>query len=301
MLLLSAFSCGRPAADPASRLLRQLPAGQAVYLYMDVVRIRSSPSLEPLVRKGIVFPDGITEFANAADLDPLADIDRAAISLGAKGTHLAVEGRFDEAAVRQAIESDGAVCSQSLRSAPCTIPARGSHPELSLSLRAEDLLRVSIGTHLGAAAQLTETGLQRLVVEARDRLEQGAMLWATFEPSLAEQELVDPPAGFGNLRFFARALQKADRGYFYVDELPDGELRITLKANCADSNQADSVSKVLTGLNRLAAAALEAGKGEEPPPEVRVLRAARIVNTETSVVAIWVVDEPTLKAWGGVG
>jgi hypothetical protein len=301
MLLLCALSCGRPAADPASRLLRQLPAGQAVYLYMDLGRIRSSPPLEPFVNKGLVFPDGVAEFAKAADLDPLADIDRAAISMGARGTHLAVEGRFDEGAIRQAIENDGAVCSQSLRSAPCTIPARGSRAELTLSLRAEDLLRVSIGTHMGEAVQFTETALQRLVVEARDRLDQGAMLWATFEPGRAEQELQDPPAGWENLRFFARALQKADRGYFYVDELPDGQMQITLKASCADSSQADSVSKVLTGLNRLAVAALEAGKSEDPPPEVRVLRAARIVNTETTVIAIWVVDEPTLKAWGGVG
>jgi hypothetical protein len=138
-------------------------------------------------------------------------------------------------------------------------------------------------------------------VQARERLAQGALLWATFEPNRAEQALLDPPPGWTNLRFFARALQKADRGYLYVDELPDGELRITLKASCADSDQADSVTKVLTGLNRLAAAALEAGRAEEPPPEVRVLRAARIVNTQTNVVAIWVLDGPTLKAWGGVG
>lgn len=300
-LLLAAFSCGRPATDPATRLLRQLPSGQAIYLYADVVRIRGSASLEPLLRSGVAFPDRIRDLENAAAVDYLGDVDSAAMSVGSKGTHLSVEGRFDEAAMRQALEAAGAVCPDSLRQSPCTVPARGSRPELSVSLRAADLLRVSMGAELDAAARPADAGLQRLVTQARERLDSGALLWATFEPTRAEQALMNPPEGFGNLRFFARALQKADRGYFYVDELPNGELQVTLKANCADRDQADSVSKVLTGLNRLAAAALEAGKGEAPPPEVGVLRRARIVNTQTNVVAIWVVDEPTLRAWGGVG
>ncbi len=300
-LLLVSLSCGRTETDPATRLLRQLPSGQAIYLYADVDRIRNSAPLEPLLRSGVAFPDRIRDLETAAAVDYLGDVDAAAMSVGSKGTHLAVEGRFDEAAMRQALEAAGAICPESLRQSPCTIPARGSRPELSLSLRAGDLLRVSMGGELDDALAPAGVGLRRLVAQARERLDGGALLWATFEPARAEQALLNPPQGFGNLRFFARALQKADRGFFYVDELPSGELQVTLKANCTDRNQADSVSKVLSGLNRLAAAALEAGKGESPPPEVGVLRRARIVNTQTNVVAIWIVDEPTLRAWGGVG
>lgn len=299
--LATAFSCARVPEDAATRLMRQLPPGQPIYVYLDVARLRGSASLEPVVRTGTMFPAGIRDLANAAGLDYLADVDAAAIAMGPKGAHLAVEGRFDEAAVRQALESAGAACEQSLRTSPCTLAARDSRPELSLSLRAGDLLRVSFGTGLSGSPRLIETSLQRIVVQVRERLDQGALLWATFEPGRAEQVLTNPPPGLSNLRFLARALQKADRGYLYLDELPEGELRVTLKASCADSSEADSVSKVLTGLNRLAATALEAGKGEAPPPEAGVLRRASIVNTQTTVVAIWVLDQLTLQGWRGVG
>jgi hypothetical protein len=296
-LLATALSCARVPEDPATRLIRQLPPGQAIYLYLDIARLRDSPSLEPVLQSA-VWTDGVRDIANAAGLD-LADFAAAAVSLGPKGAQLAVEGRFDEAAMRQALESAGADCPESMRSSPCRLAASGPRPELSLSVRAQDLLRVSFGSDLEAAPVLRETGLQKLAVQVRERLKHGALLWATFEPGRAEQALSSE--ALTNLRFLARALQRADRGYFYVDELPEGELRVTLKARCADSREADSVSKVLTGLNRLAAAALEAGKGEEPPPEARVLRRASIVNTQTDVTAIWVVDEPTLRAWKGVG
>jgi hypothetical protein len=168
-------------------------------------------------------------------------------------------------------------------------------------LRADDLLRVAVGKDIPEAGGALAADFQALVVQARERLEQGAVVWATFEPSRADQALAHPPAGLANLRFFARALQKADRGYFYADQLADGKLQVTLKASCADDSQAASVSNLLTGLNRLAVAALESGKGDDPPPGVQVLREARIVNTQTTVVAIWVVDVGTLRAWGGVG
>jgi hypothetical protein len=292
--------CSRPADDPATRLLRQLPAGQALYVYLDLGRIRESPSLEPLLRNGNVFPDQVRGLAQTAGLDYRADIDAVALSLGTKGTNLAVRGRFDEAAVRQALEGAGAACPESLRQSPCRID-RGSGPALSLLLRADDLLRIAIGKDIADASEMLESDFQMLVVQARERLDHGAVVWATFEPGRAEQALVHPPAGLENLRFFARALQKADRGYFYADELPGQGLQVTLKASCADNSQAASVSNLLTGLNRLAVAALESGKGDDPPPGARVLREARIVSTQTMVIAIWVVDESTLRAWGGVG
>lgn len=239
--------------------------------------------------------------SQTAGLDYRADVDAIALSLGTKGTHLVVQGRFDEAALRQALRSAGADCSEPLRRVPCRLEPVGSRPALSVLLRADDLLRVSIGKDIADAGEMLAADFQVLVVQARERLQHGAVFWATFEPSRADQALAHPPAGLANLRFFARALQKADRGYFYADELPDGKLQVTLKASCADTSQAASVSNLLTGLNRLAVAALESGQGDDPPPGARVLREARIVNTQTTVVAIWVVDESTLRSWGGVG
>ena len=108
--LLALDGCNRPPDDPATRLLRQLPAEQALYVYLDLGRIRQSPSLEPLLRNGNVFPTQIRAWAQTAGLDYRADVDAVALSLGTKGTNLAVRGRFDEAALRQALEGAGAVC-----------------------------------------------------------------------------------------------------------------------------------------------------------------------------------------------
>jgi len=277
-----------------------LPPEQALYVYLDLGRIRESPSLQPILRNGNVFPGELSDLARTAGLDYRADLDAVALSLGTKGTHLAIRGRFDEQAVKQALESAGADCLESLRQSPCTLEPGGSRPALSLLLRADDLLRVAIAKDIADAGEMLAADFQMLVVQARERLDHGAVFWATFEPGRAEQALAHPPAGLANLRFFARALQKADRGYFYADELPDGKLQVTLKASCADHSQAASVSNLLTGLNRLAVAALESGQGDDPPG-AQVLREARIVNTQTTVVAIWVLDESTLRAWGGVG
>ncbi len=300
LALLAPAGCSRRVEDPATRLLRQLPAEQALYVYLDLGRIRQSPSLEPLLTKGNVLPSQVRDIARTAGVDYRADVDAVALSLGTKGTNLAVHGRFDEAALRKALNDAGATCPPSLRQAPCRLQPKGSADAVSLLLRADDLLRIAIGKEIADASEMLETDFQMLVVQARERLEKGAVFWATFEPGRADQALAHPPAGLENLRFFARALQKADRGYFYADQLPDGRLQVTLKASCADDRQAASVSNLLTGLNRLAVAALESGKGDDPPPGARVLREARIVNAETTVIAIWVVDEPTLRAWGGV-
>ena len=297
---LASGGCGRLPDDPSTRLLRHLPAEQALYLYVDVERLRNSPSLEPILRKSSVLPAELAELATDAGLDYLAEADAAALSLGVKGAHLAVRGRFDEARLRQALQRAGAVCSQSLRSSPCTIESRGSRPALSLLLRAEDLLRISVGGAIGEAGA-NGAEFQKLVVQARQQLDRGAVLWTTFEPSRTEQALEHPAAGLANFKLFARALQKADRGYFYAEELLGGELQVTLKAECADLGQATSVSNLLTGLNRLATTALEAGRADEPPPGVKVLRGARIASTATQVVAVWVLDERTLQAWGGIG
>jgi hypothetical protein len=282
-------------------LLRQLPSEQALYVYLDLGRIRESPSLQPILLGANGLPAEVSGLAHTAGFDYRADVDAVAVSLGPKGTHLAARGRFDEAAVTQALESAGADCAQPLRLAPCKLAPGGGGAAVSVLLRADDLLRVAIGKDIGDASELLSADFQALVVQARERLEHGAVFWATFEPGRAEQALLHPPAGLANLRFFARALSKADRGYFFADELPDGKLQVTLKASCADDSQAASVSNLLTGLNRLAVAALESGNGEDPPPAAQVLREARIVNTQTTVVAIWVVDESTLRAWGGVG
>lgn len=300
-LLWAAGGCSRPLADdPTTRLLRQLPTEQALYFYLDLGRVRESLSLKPILST-TVFPAEIQDAAQTAGLDYQTDVDAAALSLGTRGTHLAVRGRFDEAELRQALENAGAVCTESLRLRPCRLEAAGSRPAVSVLLRADDLLRVAIGKDIAEASELLPSDFQMLVVQARERIEQGAVFWATFEPGRTEQALLHPAAGLTNLRFFARALQKADRGYFYADELPDGRLQVTLKASCADDRLAASVSNLLTGLNRLAVTALESGKAEDPPPGARVLREARIINTQSVVTAIWVVDEPTLRSWSGVG
>jgi hypothetical protein len=297
---LALGGCGRLPDDPATRLLRQLPAEQALYFYVDVAGLRNAPSLAPVLLENAVLPAEIQELAGVTGVDYLADADAVAVSLGTKGTHLAVRGRFDEARLKEAMESTGAVCSQPLRSSPCTIEPRGSRPSLSVLLRAEDLLRASVGNSIGEAGA-DGAAFQKLLVQARERLEGGALLWATFEPHRTELALGRSAGSLAKLGLFARALQKADRGYLYAEELPGGELQIQLQADCADEGQAASVSNLLTGLNRLATTALEAGNRDEPPPGVSALRGARIASTASKVVAVWVLDERTLRAWGGIG
>lgn len=291
--------CQQPD-DAVTRLLRQLPADQALYSYLDLARIRNSDSLQPLL-EGAGLPMAVENLEGNPGFDYRTDVEAAAFSFGSKGTQIALEGKFDERQLRETLVATGADCPGSLRQDICTIEGDGSHPSMWFLLRADDLLRIAVeGGYAAAETLTTGSDNQRLAVKVRERLEQGAVFWGTFAPLRAQQALARPPLGLSHLKFFARALEKADRGDFYAEELPDGKLKVTLQATCANASLAASVSNMLTGLNRLAAAALEAGRGDDPPPGVRVLRGARIANTESTVLAVWIVDEPALRAWSGV-
>jgi hypothetical protein len=204
---------------------------------------------------------------------------------------------LDEAVIRDSLRNNGSDCGGSLREKPCQLLNPVSSETLSFLMRAEDLLLVSRGAAAepGRGAN-DDPELRKLIVEARTALDDGSVLWATFQPGHLRETLSQYEGGLANLQFLARALEKADRGYLSARD-QEGGVQVTLKAACAGEAMATSMAGLVIGLNRLAAAALETGQAEEPLPAVRALRQARIASTGPNVVGIWTFDDAALEAW----
>ena len=283
---LSLAACRFADQDKAELLFSQLPRDQAVQLYLDVEGLRSMPGLAQIIAAG---PNGTGPFGRInSDLgiDVSRDVDSLAASMGTATLTLAVTGNFNRPRIQQYLAQKGASCSALLGGLECAQESEGTAHIVWLDPAQQNFLAVSNGPSLEAIRELRssrESNPAALASEMRAGIASSGFLWITIDPQRLGVAMRDPPEDWINLSLLANALQRSHRAVAALGPLADGQIEFRLQALCFSAEEAEKQSSLLKGLFSFAAAALDAGRGEQPAEHgwSALLRSADVTAVET--------------------
>ena len=264
---LSFTACRFGDQDKAALLFSQLPANQAMQLYLDVERLRSSSGLADLIAAK---PDNTGTFGqinNDLGVDVWRDVDSLAGSLGTATLTFVVSGSFRKARIQQYLSEKGAKCATFLGSPQCVRESAEVSHIVWLGSAQENLLAASSGPSVETIRELRRNRdpyYVSLASEMRASMGNGDFLWIGIDPRRLAVAMRAPPEDWINLGLVANALRHAHRAVATAGLRADGQIEFRLRALCSSAEEAERQSALLKGLFSFAAAALDAGGGEKP-------------------------------------
>ena len=284
--------------DKAELLFSQLPSNQAVRVYLDVERLRSAPKIAEIIAaktatKPAAKPDNTGMFRqtiNDLGLDVWRDVNGLAGSLGTGTLTLAVFGNFRQGRIQQHLSDNGANCATFLGDQECVLQLASANYIVWLDPSQENLLAASNGSSAEVIRELRrnrEPNYVSLVSEMRADMGNGDFLWIGIDPRRLGVAMRAPPEDWVNLSLLANALRHAHRAVATVGPGADGQIEFRLRALCASAEEAESQSALLKGLFSFAAAALDAGRREQPAENSwsAFLRSAEVSAVESQAEA----------------
>jgi len=280
--------------DKAELLFSQLPSNQAVRVYLDVERLRSVPKIaEIIAAKPAAKPNNTGMFRqtiNDLGLDVWRDVNGLAGSLGTGTLTLAVFGNFRQGRIQQHLSDKGANCATFLGDPECVLQLASANHIVWLDPSQENLLAASSGSSAEAIRELRrnrEPNYVSLVSEMRADMGNGDFLWIGIDPRRLGVAMRAPPEDWINLSLLVNALRHARRAVATVGPGADGQIGFRLRALCASAEEAESQSALLKGLFSFAAAALDAGRREQPAENSwsAFLRSAEVSAVESQAEA----------------
>lgn len=282
-----------------TRLFGHLPADQALHLYLDARKARSSAAIRALFAAERRQAEEYLRFVEGTGFNYLTDLDAAALSMSEDRIYLVAQGRFDDSRIRSYLNQQGAGCDEPLRSRPCAIEASQPGRMLSFQLLDDNLLAMANAPGPDAVSRLA-TGpspdARGFAALAQSFMEGGGLLWLTVDPPSLERAMQDPPADTLNLMLFARALEMAERGYFGIESGENASLVLILSAVCSSEEKAEKLGEMLSSLNRLIGGAIEMGaQGDPPSPWSAVINSGAFMRDGTGVEARWTLPGELLK------
>ena len=288
LFLLGYFGWWRVFPDPLTRLFQALPADQGLYLYADVKGLRSAPVLRALLdspESPLGAYRSLTGFLEASETEGLA------LSMSGRHVRLVAYGTISQSRLRTYIEQRGGNCEETQPRETCRFSAGTPTREITLKMLDEDLLSVSYLADPEDAGGHSAEGAGDLAPLVRAQILDGALLWCALRPQQIDEIAAALPPGAVNLAFFARALENAERAYLWIEqEDVAGSFSLLLAAETASPDDAAELSGLLLSLNRFAAAAADAGRGDSPSEWGQVLRSGEFAQVEETVQAIWSLD-----------
>jgi len=252
--------------DKAELLFSQLPGDQAMQFYLDVERLRSSPGFAEIITAEPGDTSMFRQINNDLGVNVWRDVDSLAASLGTGALTLAVSGNFRQGRIQQHLSDKGAKCATVLGSSECVQESAGAGYIVWLGPAQENLLAASSGPSVEAIRELRrnrDPNYVSLVSQMRASMGNSDFLWIGIDPRRLEVAMRSPPEDWINLSLFANALRHAQRVVATAGPGADGRIEFHLRALCSSAEEAESQAALLKGLFSFAAAALDAGGGEE--------------------------------------
>ncbi len=302
VVALGHLACRSAPVDPLEDLFGRLPRDQAVYLYVDIARMRSRPQLEALWRTQPGSPNRLGRLFEQASFLLTSDLEEAALAAGEKQIHVLLRGRFHGDEIRRYANEHGGGCEKPPDALACTFSVGEMARPVTLTLLSPSLLSV-VDRPLPATSASPQSfqGPKHLAPRVHERRGHGAFLWLAvhtagldvLQPAFAESPV--------NLAFFARVLARTDWNYLSLEEAgSDASLLLRLEAVCKSPQEAEDLERSLRGLNSLAASIAGAASGpDDPGAWAGMLRSARFEVQAASVVGVWSVDPALLS--GSIG
>ena len=261
------FTACRPGdQDKAELLFSQLPGNQAMQLYLDVERLRSSLGLTEVIAAEPAGAGTFRQINNGLGVNVWRDVDSLAGSLGTGALTLALSGNFRQRRIQQHLSNKGAQCAAFLGSPECVQESAAAKYIVWLGPAQQNLLVASSGPSVEAIRELRrnrDPNYVSLISEMRASMGKSDFLWIGIDPRRLAVAMRSPPEDWINLSLLANALRHAHRAVATAGPRPDGRIEFHLRALCSSAEEAESQSALLKGLFSFAAAALDAGRGEK--------------------------------------
>jgi hypothetical protein len=218
------------ALSPAA-MLRRLPTGDGVVLYIDFTRLRAGPILPLLAGSKVSEDPEYRSFVQQTDFDYKQDLDAAMVAFAPKGKYMLLKGRFDWKSLIAYVHTSGGRCNNSF----CQIA--GSSPEKRISF-------FPMQTNLMAMAVSDDdvAALRMNTVDPRADAEiPNAPIWLSIPPSAVRSGQSLPPG----TQMFARSLERAQAVTLALVQEGDG-FAAKLNVRCASVTDATALAADLT-------------------------------------------------------
>ena len=212
-------ACRLGDQDKAELLFSQLPGKQAVQLYLDVERLRSSPRLAEIIAAKPDDAGMFPQINRELGVNVWRDVDSLAGSLGTGALTLAARGNFRQGRIQQHLSDRGAQCATFLGSPECVQESAGANYIVWLGPAQENLLVASSGPSAEAIRKLRssrELNHAALVAEMRASMGNGDFLWIGIDPRRLAVAMRSPPEDWINLGLLANALSRSSKARFEV-------------------------------------------------------------------------------------
>jgi hypothetical protein len=269
---------------PVSELIRYLPPGEGVILYLDLRALRNSGILDRITGSPVAQEPEYRAFVKQTGFDYRQDLDSVLARFTPVNTYLILTGRFQWNDLREYVLNSQGKC----RNGYCQMA--GSEPNRKISFLALNsrILGLAVGASPGAAYDF---GIKR---PRSGEAPPASPIWMTFSPAALRSSEKFP----GGTQLFAKALADADRVTFTIG--PEGQtLTAGLEARCHSSLAAQSLLNQMTGLTELVRTYI-ARSGQKPNPSdlSGVLTSGTFTRQDSVVRGRWPLEWAFVDALG---
>jgi hypothetical protein len=217
-------------------MLKRLPAGDALVVYIDFAALRAAGILQMLDGSKVGEDPEYRSFVSKTEFDYKQDLDTAMVAFSPKGKYMLLKGRFDWKSLTNYVRSVDGACNNSF----CRMP--GSMPDRRISFFPvqSDLMALSVSKDEAAALEMN-------AADARfEREIPNAPVWLSIPPSIVGSGLPLPEGG----QMFARTLDHAQTVTLALAP-ESGNFAARLDVRCASASDADIIAGQLTKATNL--------------------------------------------------
>ena len=245
LILLVSVLCGlsvwgvvwyRSRSLTPAAMLKRLPAGDALVVYIDFAALRRGGILQMLDGSKVGEDAEYRSFVSKTEFDFKQDLDTAMAAFSPKGKYMLLKGRFDWKSLARYVRSVDGSCNNSF----CRMA--GSMPERRISFFPiqSDLMALAVSKDEAAALEMN-------AADARfEREIPSAPVWLSIPPSIVGSGLPLPEGG----QMFARTLDHAQTVTLAL-EPESGNFAAKLDVRCANASDAVMIAAQLTKATNL--------------------------------------------------
>lgn len=242
----------RPLAPAA--LLKRIPGGDGLVLYIDFASLRNAGILKMLSMPSVSQEPEYQLFVRKTEFDYTQDLDTAMVAFTPSGKYLLLAGRFDWNSLRAYVKGEGGQCYNSF----CKL--NGSTPDRRISffpLRA-NLMAMAVSPDESAAIRL-----QSVAPGPEQEVPAGAPVWLSI-PAAALRSRDALPSG---TRMFVRTVENA-RSVTLAFFPEQQRLSAKLNVRCGSSEDARQMADQLAQTTRLLRDAIAREHGRPNPADL---------------------------------
>jgi hypothetical protein len=290
MLVCGLMVCGafwyRSRTIAPIAMLKRMPAGESVVLYLDIAQLRRLGVTDRLFDNSRVGQDPeYQRFIQQIDFDFRNDLDAAMLAFAPNGKYMLLRGRFDWPALYKYVDGQGGHCNNGM----CNLIGSTQERHISFFPLQRTIMALAVGPSDGAADRLNAVD-QRSIAELPN-----APMWLMIPASVLRSGN-DLPAG---TKMFADKMQRAQSATIWIAGDKD-QFAAHLDVRCSSISDAVAMASDLTGVTHLLRRMIESENQIPNPADLSgFLTAGTFHNEGTRVVGDWPIHQALIETLFG--